>query len=73
MIKRLLVLLLVAILTACGGGGGDEGTETQCQAATVVDANRLITQQGPLACRVWTVGSQVVDGVAYPDFLIGED
>lgn len=58
----------------CGGGGGDEfeaDTEARCMAAVVADANRLITDHGPLQCRVWEVDGATVDGAAYPDFLIG--
>lgn len=71
-----LFVSLLAGLMACGGGGGDEfeaDTEARCMAAVVADANRLITEHGPLQCRVWEVDGATVDGAAYPDFLIGGD
>jgi hypothetical protein len=73
------VTCLALVSIACGGGGGDpeqamaDDNDGVCMAAMVSDANRLIAQHGDLQCRVWTVDGQIVDGAAYPQFLIGGD
>ncbi len=68
-----LLVSLLAALVACGGGDETLADEATCMAAMVADANRLIAQHGDLQCRSWTVDGVIVDGAAYPQFLIGGD
>jgi hypothetical protein len=70
-VKNLVMIPLMAALVACGGGDEALADEATCMAADVATANHLIAQHGDLQCRVWTVDGQIVDGAAYPQFLIG--
>lgn len=68
--------LLCLLLAACGGGGGDAPSVDDadaCTASTAAAATASIAAHGPLRCRAWVIDGDIVDGAAYPDFLIGGD
>lgn len=64
------VTCLAAVSIACGGGGEmGPRLSDECHARAVSEANALMDDG--LRCRIWYVADQQVDGVAYPDFMIG--